>query len=134
MGFSHRQQDHAQDSRSHRETVAAMEAPLLAKVRDRIDRFATTWKKAVRFALLVAGGRVVAEKDIVPVFREVATVQPKTEAEVRLVNVQAGIPLVTQLRREGWTGVELRQMERDKEEEGGGEEEVGLREGVTERL
>jgi hypothetical protein len=41
------------------------------------------------------------------------TVQPKTHADIRKLSVQAGMPLRTVLRREGWTDEELAEMDAD---------------------
>jgi len=96
------------------EALIAMEAPLNRKAQNRIERFTSSWKKAMAFALLVAG-QAVDLTDIEPVWEPVETVQPKTEAEIRLLGTQAGIPLVTVLRREGWSDSELEDMQADKE-------------------
>lgn len=96
------------------EALIAMESPLNRKVKNRIERFDATWRKAIEFALQIMGV-AVDPVDIEPVWDEVATVQPKTEAEIRVLNTQAGIPLVTTLRREGWTDAELETLAEDKE-------------------
>jgi hypothetical protein len=91
-----------------------MEAPLNKKAKDRIERFEPVWKQAVAFALMISG-RQVDPKEIIPVWESVATIQPRTQSEIRLFDVQAGIPLITSLRREGWTDEEIDQMIQDKE-------------------
>jgi hypothetical protein len=96
------------------EALIAMEAPLNRKAQNRIERLSNAWKQAMQFALLV-GGQSVELIDIEPVWEPVETVQPKTEAEIRLLGTQAGIPLVTMLRREGWSESELEDMHADKE-------------------
>lgn len=96
------------------EALIAMEAPLNRKAQNRIERFSSAWKRAMQFALLVAG-QSVELTDIEPVWSPVETVQPKTEAEIRLLGTQAGIPLVTMLRREGWSDAELEEMQAEKE-------------------
>jgi hypothetical protein len=96
------------------EALIAMEAPLNKKAKDRIERFEPVWKQAMAFALMV-GGRQVDPKEIIPVWDSVATIQPRTQSEIRLFDVQAGIPLITSLRREGWSDEEIDQMIQDKE-------------------
>jgi len=98
------------------EALIAMEAPLSHKATDRIERFEVTWKQAMMLALEMSGQKVPMD-EIEPVFRSVHTVQPKTEAEIRYYNKQAGLPLVTTLRREGWTDAELEDMEADRQTE-----------------
>ena len=94
--------------------LIAMELPLNKKAQDRIERFDPVWRQAMAFALLISG-RQVNPKEIIPVWDTVATVQPRTQAEIRLYGVQAGMPLITILRREGWSDEEIDQMIRDKE-------------------
>lgn len=54
---------------------------------------------------------------VAPIWAEAATVQPRTQAEIRQIGVAAGIPLTTILRDEGWTEEELQQLEADKDAE-----------------
>lgn len=96
------------------EALIAMEAPLIRKVDNRIERVSSAWKKAMAFALRLSGQNV-ALTDIEPVWQPVATVQPKTEAEIRLLDTQAGIPLVTSLRRSGWSDTEVEEMQAEKQ-------------------
>lgn len=95
------------------EALIAMEAPLNKKTADYISRVTPTWKQAIAFTLQLAGLRVTLA-DVAVQFEEPATVQPLTESQVRKTSVEAGIPLVTELRREGWSQEELDQMEEDK--------------------
>lgn len=96
------------------EALIAMESPLIRKVEKRIERYTATWKKAVAFALQVSGV-TVDMNDIEPVYQAAATVQPRTEAEIRVLNIQSGIPLRTTLKREGWSAQEIDEMEAEKE-------------------
>jgi hypothetical protein len=43
----------------------------------------------------------------------VASIQPFTEAQTRQLAINAGIPLITQLRREGWSQAEIDKMLED---------------------
>lgn len=99
------------------EALIAMEAPLNRKAQSAIDGFKPVWAELAVFLLKLDGVEGVQRKDVTPVFDEPATVQPRTEAEIVQAEVNAGIPLVTALRRAGWTDSEIQQMEEDKAEE-----------------
>ena len=98
------------------ETLLAMDAPLVKKAQSYIKRFRREW---------IALGKFVAAQLNIPieangldvVYADPRTVQPKTEAETRKTEVDSGIPLRTNLRREGWTPEELAQLDADKEAE-----------------
>lgn len=95
------------------EALIAMEAPLNRKVRDRIERFEPVWKDALSYALRLAGHEVKSS-DVILKWDIVETVQPRTEAEIRSLSVQAGIPLLTLLRQAGWNDEQLAQMLEDQ--------------------
>lgn len=96
------------------EALMTMEAPLIKKTQDRIDRFAETWRHIGAFLCKLAGFDKIKPTDIVPVFDAPASIQPRTLAEIRTMEVQSGLPLVTILRREGWTDEEIARMEADQ--------------------
>lgn len=98
------------------EALIAMEAPLNKKAQDRIDRFDPVWKQVTLF-MLKASGETVKPEDITPMFDKPETVQPFTQAQTRLTNVNAGMPLETVLREEGKSQAFIDQMMRDKEKE-----------------
>jgi len=98
------------------EALITMEAPLVKKAQDRIDRFTPVWKSLAAFIMKLNGSEV-AESAITPVFDDPRTVQPVTQAEVRKTSKDAGIPLRTLLRREGWTKQQLADMDKDANEE-----------------
>lgn len=98
------------------EALIALEAPLNAKCAKYIERYQTTWREVAVFMLQVAGIPVAAS-DVTPVFAPPQTVQPRTRAETRGLNVQAGVPLRTVLRDEGQTDAQLEQMEADRRAE-----------------
>ena len=95
------------------EALIALEAPLNRKVYNRIKRLEGSWKQVISFALKLAGA-TVGLAEIEPVWKSVETVQPKTQADIRFVNVQAGIPIETQLRDEGWSEDKIAQMQQDR--------------------
>jgi hypothetical protein len=78
-------------------------------------RLASTWRDAMVFALALSGV-AVAPQDVIAVWEDARTIQPLTEAQTRKTNVEAGIPLVTQLRAEGWSEAELRRLAEDQDE------------------
>ena len=98
------------------EALIAMEAPLNKRVDDHIKRFKPVWREVVQFMLKILG-KDVERSTITVQFDEAATVQPKTQAEVRESAVRAGIPLITALRMEGWDDAMIDAMKKDKEEE-----------------
>ena len=86
------------------EALAAMESALVKKCEKYIKRFGREWRT------LLATVRNAAP---IPTFADPRTTQPFTQAQTRQMNVSAGIPLKTQLRREGWTEPELAQLDAD---------------------
>jgi hypothetical protein len=105
------------------EALIAMEAPLVKRVENHIERFSVTWEEVADWLLAIES--TVAEVE--SMFANVATVQPRTQAEIRALNVQAGIPITTTLRDDGWTEEELKQMEADKKAESTEREESEAR-------
>lgn len=63
------------------EALIVMESGLNKKTLDRINRFIPTWRRVGQFMLLLAGTKIDAQ-DIMPEFEEVATVQPRSDAEI----------------------------------------------------
>ena len=99
------------------DALMVMESPLVAKTTRHINqRFYPVWREIGAFLLLMAGSAVDAQ-DVTPVFRDAASIQPRAQAEIRQLSVNAGIPLVTVLSDEGWTPAEIDQMTQDKEAE-----------------
>lgn len=98
------------------EALIAMEAPLNKKAEKYIERFASTWRQVARFLLKLEGVEVDTA-DITAGFDRPQTVQPMTLAMLRKANVEAGLPLLTQLRDEGWTQQEIDDMLDDKNTE-----------------
>jgi hypothetical protein len=107
---------YAQQGDPSGEALIAMEAALNAKCEGYVERFTVVWREVAAF-LLSLSGQVVDPMTITPVWKPVQTVQPLTESIIRQNAVNAGIPLYTALRREGWSTTELEQMAVDKEEE-----------------
>lgn len=95
------------------EALIAMEAPLVKKASNRIERFTTVWRQIGAFLLALLDVQVDAE-EITPHFDPPETVQPLSQATIISTNVGAGIPLVTAVRRVGWTDDEITQLEQDR--------------------
>lgn len=95
------------------EALIAMEAPLNRKVQQYLERFTVAWQQVGTF-LLQLSGMTVDPMSVTAVFEPVETIQPLTESIIRQNSVSAGIPLVTQLSREGWTDAELAQMAKEE--------------------
>jgi hypothetical protein len=98
------------------EALIAMEAPLTKKV-DRLEAtLIPTWRDLAAF-LLALEGSAARPQDIVAEYLPGETVQPRTQAEIRKINVEAGLPLDNVLRDEGWTEGDLTQLNDDREAE-----------------
>ena len=96
------------------EALIAMEAPLNKKATHYVARFGVVWQQVAAFLARLSGLTIAAEQ-ITPVFERVETVQPRTAAEIVQLSTAAGMPLVTALRRAGWTEAELQQLEQDQQ-------------------
>jgi hypothetical protein len=96
------------------EALIAMEAPLNKKAQDRIDRFEPVWKQVTEF---MCRAQNIPVKDVHVNFDRPETIQPRTQAETRQMNVNAGMSLITVWREEGkdetWIKQALRDMEMD---------------------
>jgi hypothetical protein len=95
------------------EALLAMESPLVKKVLKRQREFQAQWQDIAQFILKLNAIEVPSEK-IFTVWARAESVQPKTEAETRQISVNTGIPLITLLKREGWTEEEIAKMSEDK--------------------
>lgn len=94
------------------EALVAMESPLTMKVRRTIQRYRRTWQNLFRFLAKLNGHEIDLTK-INPVFSEVRTIQPLTQAQAYDYRTKAGMPLPTQLRNEGWDEEEIEQLLED---------------------
>jgi len=99
------------------EALIAMEAPLNKKVNRYIERVTPVWRKVAAFMLQLSGSSV-DPMAIEPIFDLPETVQPRTQADIRQLSVNAGMPLTTVLRDgEGWSDAQLEQMRQDRAQE-----------------
>lgn len=99
------------------EALLAMESPLTRKIKHYQKRLSPTWRKLSAF-LLKLDNTDTDSKEIKALWEVTATVQPVTQAQARVANTTAGIPIHTQLRDEGWTEKELAQMDKDAKRAG----------------
>ena len=98
------------------EALIALESPLNKKCRTYIKNFTSTWRRVAAF-LMQLSGTVVPLETVQVGYDDPETVQPKTEASIRQINVNAEMPLVTVLRQQGWSQAELDQLAKDKADE-----------------
>lgn len=99
------------------DALLAMEAPLVKKVTKRIQGYEIEWKALAAFLLLLDGSTTLSTVDITPTWEPVTTIQPLASAQTTKTEVEATIPLVTSLRRQGWGTDELEQLGKDQKEE-----------------
>lgn len=97
------------------EALIAMEAPLTKKVAKYNQRLAITWSQVASFILQLSG-HPVPKEEIEITWGDERTLQPLMESQAHKSNVEAGIPIVTQLRREGWSVDQLDLMQQDLDE------------------
>lgn len=101
------------------EALQAMEAPLIKKVNRYMARVEGTWRDLCAHMLALDGMAGIAPESVTVNWDDPRTIQPLSQAQTREINVRAGIPIVTQLRDEGWRDAELDQMKQDSMEAGG---------------
>lgn len=102
------------------ESLQAMEAPLVKKAQDRIDRCIPVWRD-VAMAMLSArdlpSKSQIEARDIAPVYDRPEVVSPRAVAETRELNIRAGMPLTAILRDEGRSDKYVAQVMQDKADE-----------------
>lgn len=104
------------------EALIAMESPLNRKASRFVQRMTPTWRSLGEFLYALDHEDVsnMPESEdgkknrLDVVFDDVETVQPLTDSIILQNNVNAGIPLITQLRRKGWTEEELTALQEDQ--------------------
>jgi hypothetical protein len=98
------------------EALIAMEAPLNKKAQDRIDRYKPEWRDVTLFMMRNSGAEIRPD-DVTVQFDKPETIQPRTQAETRQMNTNAGIPLETILREEGKSDKEIQQVMADQKKQ-----------------
>lgn len=99
------------------EALIAMEAPLVKRINNRISRFKRPWKQIGAFILKLQGNEGITAKDVTASYANPATVQPRTKAEIRQININSGIPLKVELEKEGWSAAEIEKVEEAQSQE-----------------
>lgn len=99
------------------DALIAMEAPLNKKVEQIEAVFSSTWKELAVFLLELYGVKGYKPSDITPLWKPIESIQPFAKAQTRQLAVASGIPLVTAVRREGWSQAEIEELVKDQEEE-----------------
>lgn len=95
------------------EALLAMESPLTRKAEKRQREFAAVWQDIATF-LAQLEGITIEPSQVNVIWEKVESLQPKTEAEVRQIGVNTGIPLITLLRDEGWSEDDILSMQEDQ--------------------
>lgn len=98
------------------EALLAMENPLVRKVKTRRRTLSAVWQDIASFLLLLEGEKI-PPATITVNWERSESVQPKTEAETRKLDLDAGIALRVLLKREGWTDKEIEENDKAKAEE-----------------
>jgi len=99
------------------EALAAMDGPLIKKTEKYIKRFSSEWKRLGLFVAQILDIEGVTNDTLNVSYADPRTIQALTESTTLKTNVDAGVPLVTQLRRKGWTPQEIAQLNQDKQDE-----------------
>lgn len=95
------------------DALVTMEAPLQRKVSRLVASLRPTWRALAAFILELNGIKGIDAGKINVEYDPFQTIQPGTQAQIRKVSKDTGIPLRTLLRDEGWTEADLEQMYQD---------------------
>lgn len=98
------------------EALIALESPLNKKTQRLINTLTPTWQQLGAF-LLALNNKQADARSIYINYEKPQTVQPRTQAEIRKINREAGLPLTSILRDEGWDDEDIAQLEQDLQDE-----------------
>ena len=98
------------------EALAREEAPLNAKVSNRITYFTPVWRDCIRLALRLSGYADAAAV-VEPLWAPVGALTPSTEAQIVKSYTDAGMPLTSALRRVGVDEAEIARIQQDMAQE-----------------
>jgi hypothetical protein len=101
-----------------------MESGLIKKVYRYMARTEGTWRDLCAHMLALDNMPGIESQTITVNWDDPRTVQPLSQAQTREANVRAGVPIITQLRDEGWRESELDQLKQDSMEAGGAPAEM----------
>lgn len=94
------------------ESLLVMESGLVKKVESKQEAYAPEWQAFASYVLLLQGTTVKAS-DIQLVWEPAESRQPLMDAQILKTNKEAGIPIVTSARRQGWDETDVTQLETD---------------------
>jgi hypothetical protein len=94
------------------ESLLVMESGLVKKVESKQEAYAPEWQALASYVLKLQGIEVKAS-DIQPIWEPAQAQQPLMDAQVLKTSKEAGIPVVTSARRQGWDETEIIQLEED---------------------
>lgn len=94
------------------EALIVEEASLVKKVTKKQEAYAPEWQAFMAYVLLLMGV-TVEPADIAPVWEEVRSKQPLTNAQTMESERRAGLPLISVLRRQGLGEDELQAIQED---------------------
>ena len=94
------------------EALITMESGLVKKINRKRELFGDTWQEVAQFALRVLGYDV-PKTDIQPQWGNAEAEQPLTEAQIIKTNRDAGLPLRSALRLNGYTDAEIAIIEQE---------------------
>ena len=98
-------------------SLRALEAPLIKKAERYANRFEPVWRRVLQWLMMVSGEGAINPDDIDIIWAETGTTQPEEDATTAKLWVEAGMPLRTALRRQGWGETEMEQLEQDESDE-----------------
>lgn len=99
------------------DALVTMEAPLQRKVSRLVASLRPAWRALAAFMLELKGVRNIKPQMVNVEYDPFQTIQPGTQAQIRKVSKDTGIPLITLLRDEGWTEADIEQMYQDMSDE-----------------
>lgn len=95
------------------EALVVEESSLVKKVMNKQETYSPTWQEFASY-LLTLNGISVTPNDLITVWEKPESKLPLTEAQTIQAEVNAGIPLVTAMRRRGADEAEIQQLEEDR--------------------
>lgn len=99
------------------EALKVLEGPLVRKAERYQQAIRDAWRQICQMALKASRSKAPKLEDIDVTFGSAQAQQPLYDATVLKTNREAGIPLITQLRTQGWTQKAINQLKADQEEE-----------------
>lgn len=92
------------------EALITMEAPLTKKVKKRQASLGVEWQNFAAYLLKLDGSNDVKKSDISLSWEPIETIAASSIASTVQTEINSGIPLVTSLRRKGWSTQDITQL------------------------